>query len=144
MIRSSKVLEADKIKRHIAERWKDDVAARVCNSIIDYIVSNPASRSRYLTYSALKRISRNVPAESDDVYRAAALLSSRFSVLFLHFSFIDDSGKEYPLEDDDAKLILLDGWMDHPETRQRITDIAEHLYPYYEGNKPVLMSSAGE
>lgn len=133
---------AEYLKRYIADRWSGDRASEVCLSIIDFIVSNPSNKSSFLTYNSIARISDSDGSDVNDLIRAVSILSGRFSALKMHFVFIDEQGAEFPLPDEDAKDILSDGYYVHPNTRERIEGISKYIYPYYEGDKPRLLSEA--
>lgn len=132
---------ADYLKSYIGSVWKDDVAASVCLRLIDYIAISPANQSQFLTYNAIARIAGTDSDHRDALVRAVSILSGRFNVLKMHFLFIDVEGNEYPLEDEDARHIIDDGFYYHPETRVKIEGIKDFIYPYYEGDKESLLRS---
>lgn len=126
------------LKDYISKRWPSGQISEVCARIIDFVASNPESRSRFLTYAALGRIAGVKEGEVEQLVKAVSILSARFNILTMHFVFIDGEGNEYPLEDEDARMIMQDGYLNHPDSNERVDNISAFLYPYYEGNKNSL------
>jgi hypothetical protein len=128
------------LKSYIGSVWKDDLAVKVCVRLIDFIADSPEYQSRFLTYNAIARITDTGLPQREALIRAVSILSGRFEVLKMHFLFIDGDGNEFPLEDEDARHIIDDGFYIHPETRVKVDGIKDYMFPYYEGNRHALLS----
>lgn len=132
--------EAEAIKKYIGDRWQGDPAADLCSLIIDFIVHNSAADSKMMTYVSLAKIADQEPI-NEDLVRAVAILSARFDALIMHFMLIDDDGKYHFLEDAEVGERFGISGASHPVTGQLIEQSATNIVPYYEGNRPYLLSA---
>lgn len=99
---------------------------------ISYLENAPAQKLQMLTYSDVASILGKQSVDNEVLQTIAILTSSTCHVLDSKLLFIDrDTGEEFELNDDQARLAVLKDEFAHPEKGTLVPNFKKMLHPFF-------------
>jgi len=117
--------------QNIREDWSDSSQIRICEEILECLVSYENPEKLHLTYGILQ----NILSENYDriqILKAIQYLSGdRVPLLRIRFEVLDNNGDCYSLTNEDVSKARKTGILLHPEKEDFIEDFEKKVFMYF-------------
>lgn len=130
---------ADAIIDEIRDRWGKQGAAQACELIINFIISHSKQQTEMLSYEDLGRVS-GLPADSSELQLAITILATRYAALKTEYVFFSLDGHPHYLDAEERAEFLKDGHFGDPSSGDTVPDAGAQIYPYFTGQRDLLVS----
>ncbi|KAF5032100.1 hypothetical protein DSECCO2_620840 [anaerobic digester metagenome] len=121
----------DEINHDIEKIFDSSFQAKYCQMILDYIVTNSCAVGMEFTYLSFSRILELHVISSELIEAVNFLSGSKWKVLDVHFSFIDEDDKDYEISKGEVREALITGVFIHPLTGSIVKDSLKNIIAYF-------------
>ncbi|NEO83840.1 MAG: hypothetical protein F6J87_06195 [Spirulina sp. SIO3F2] len=117
--------------QHIKKDWSESPQAKICEEILEYLISYKNPEKLHLTYGIIKKILSNGYSDIHILQALQYLSGDRVPLLKSKFEMIDDCGDEYLLDDEDVAVAQKTGVLFHPEKEEVVEDFENKVFIYF-------------